>query len=86
MFYLILPSEEDRRCFIDALRDRGIQAVFHYQPLHLSPMGREWGSRECALPVTERIADTLVRLPFHTGLSDEDLETVCEATTAFRLN
>jgi dTDP-4-amino-4,6-dideoxygalactose transaminase len=86
MFYLVLPSEEDRRRFIDTLRDRGIQAVFHYQPLHLSPMGREWGSRECELPVTERIADTLVRLPFHTGLSDEDLETVCEATTAFRLN
>jgi dTDP-4-amino-4,6-dideoxygalactose transaminase len=43
LFYLLLPSSEDRAGLIAYLKARGIESSFHYVPLHLSPMGRGWG-------------------------------------------
>ena len=79
LFYLLLPSLEERSRFIETLKDAGIQAVFHYQPLHLSPMGRKWGYAEGDLPVTERVCDCLVRLPLHGRLDAAAQGRVCEA-------
>lgn len=76
MFYMLMPSLEARTAFIGRLRRHGIHAVFHYVPLHLSPMGRRYGGRPGACPVTEDIARRLVRLPFYTGMSEEDQERV----------
>lgn len=85
LFYMLMPSLAERQRFIAHLRDHGIQAAFHYQPLHLSEMGRRHGGREGQCPVTERIADTLVRLPFYNRLSEDDLERVVGAVTSFRV-
>ncbi len=85
LFYLILPTLEQRTQFIEALKRTGIQAVFHYQPLHLSPMGRKWGYAEGDLPVTERICDCLVRLPLHGRLDATAQGRVCEAIAQFSL-
>ena len=63
MYYLLLPSLEARTRFIAHLRARQILAVFHYQPLHLSDKGRQFGGRAGQCPVTEDVADRLVRLP-----------------------
>jgi dTDP-4-amino-4,6-dideoxygalactose transaminase len=79
MFYLLLPTLELRQGLITHLRARGIQSVFHYLPLHLSEMGRSYGGRPGDCPVTERISDQLVRLPFHNALTDRDLGKVVEA-------
>ena len=68
MFYVLLPSLDARTRLIEHLRERGILAVFHYLPLHLSAMGRALGGREGQCPVTEDVADRLLRLPFYTGL------------------
>ena len=78
MFYLLLPSLEKRTNLIQFLKDKSIQCVFHYQPLHLAPMGRRWGYQEGDFPVTEDISDRLVRLPFYYGLREEEQERVCE--------
>jgi dTDP-4-amino-4,6-dideoxygalactose transaminase len=43
MFYILLPSLEVRQALIQHLKERGILAVFHYLPLHLSAMGRRFG-------------------------------------------
>jgi dTDP-4-amino-4,6-dideoxygalactose transaminase len=83
MFYVLLPSLEDRTALIAHLRARGILAVFHYQPLHLSEMGREFGGRPGQCPVTEDVADRLLRLPFFTGLTESDQDEVIEAVRAF---
>ena len=40
LFYLLLPSTRSRDALIETLRQRGILAVFHYLPLHLSEMGQ----------------------------------------------
>ena len=85
MFYLRLPSLEERQRFIAYLAKREIMAVFHYLPLHLSTMGLRFGGRPGDCPVTERVADTLVRLPFYTGLSDEDQDRVIEAVSEYRV-
>jgi len=83
MFYLLLPVER-RAQFIDHLKARGIQAVFHYQPLHASPMGRAHGGMPGQCPVTERVADQLVRLPLYNDLSDADQTAVVDAIRLFR--
>jgi len=79
LFYLLLPSLQRRQDFIAHLKARGVASAFHYVPLHLSKMGRRWGYKEGDLPVTERVGDTLVRLPFYYGLTQEQQETVAEA-------
>jgi dTDP-4-amino-4,6-dideoxygalactose transaminase len=84
LFYLLLPSLEDRRRFIEHLRAAGILSVFHYVPLHLSPMGRRFGGKPGDCPVTEDVSDRLVRLPFYNTLSEADQARVIEAATSFR--
>ncbi len=86
MFYLLLPTLDERQRLIEHLRDRQIQAAFHYQPLHMSRMGREFGGRQGDCPVSERAADTLVRLPFYNSLSDADLSRVVNAVREFRVS
>jgi dTDP-4-amino-4,6-dideoxygalactose transaminase len=83
MFALLLPSLEERTALIDHLRARGILAVFHYLPLHLSAMGRRFGGRPGQCPVAEAASDRLLRLPFFTGLSESEQDEVIEAIEAF---
>jgi len=68
MFYLIMPTPEKRNAFIQHLQKRGINAVFHYLPLHLSKMGRKFGGAKGDCPVTEDFSNRLVRLPFFNDL------------------
>lgn len=79
MFYVLAASEDFRGRIIRRLRDRGILAVFHYQPLHLSAVGRRYGEFEC--PVAESVSRRVVRLPMFCSLSDSEqsevIETVC---------
>jgi len=58
------------------LKSEGIHAVFHYVPLHTSPMGRTFGYKEGDLPVTESLAARLVRLPMYYELTQHDQERV----------
>ncbi|MBZ5585433.1 MAG: dTDP-4-amino-4,6-dideoxygalactose transaminase [Acidobacteriia bacterium] len=83
MYYLLLPSLADRQALIEHLRARGILAVFHYVPLHLSEMGISFGGREGACPVTEWASDRLVRLPFYNDLTESEQNEVIEAVTRF---
>jgi dTDP-4-amino-4,6-dideoxygalactose transaminase len=84
LYYLVMPSPEDRAALLSHLRLRGILAVFHYLPLHLSEMGRAYGGQPRDCPVAEKVADRLIRLPFFFSLSPKDQSDVIEAVTAFR--
>ena len=83
LFYLLMPSLEQRQAFIEHLKSRGILSVFHYLPLHLSEMGRRFGGKEGDCPVTEEISDRLVRLPFYNDLSEADQALVVNAIKEF---
>ena len=76
MYYLLLPTAAHRRRFITFLGDHGVNAVFHYVPLNLSPMGESFGARPGDCPVAEDVSSRLVRLPFFTGLDERNQETV----------
>jgi len=72
MFYLILPTEEIRNDLIDFLKKHGVQSVFHYIPLHQSPMGMRLGSAKERLMVTEQMSSRIVRLPCYFELETTD--------------
>jgi dTDP-4-amino-4,6-dideoxygalactose transaminase len=79
MFYLLMPSLEERHALIEHLQAHSILSVFHYLPLHLSDMGRQFGGKEGDCPVTEDISDRLLRLPFYNSLSEAEQSLVVEA-------
>jgi dTDP-4-amino-4,6-dideoxygalactose transaminase len=84
MYYLILPSWQIRQALIALLKSRGIMAVFHYLPLHLSPMGQRLGGRPGACPVSETMSDRLLRLPFFNSLDPASQGRVIDAIHDFR--
>jgi dTDP-4-amino-4,6-dideoxygalactose transaminase len=74
---------EQRQRLIDHLKAHGILSVFHYMPLHLSEMGRRFGGRKGDCPVTEKISDRLLRLPFYYDLTEAEQARVAETIIAF---
>jgi dTDP-4-amino-4,6-dideoxygalactose transaminase len=83
IFYLLMPTLERRTTLIQHLRQRQILAPFHYLPLHLSEVGRRYGGAEGQCPVTEDVADRLVRLPLFYQLSGAEQARVIEAILEF---
>lgn len=84
MFYIILPSLENRQNLIAFLREKGIQSVFHYLPLHLSDMGQKFGGKAGDCPVTEDLSDRLLRLPFYNSMTEGEQTEVIEAIKSWK--
>lgn len=84
LFYLMMKDLDQRQELIAHLKRERILAVFHYQPLHISDMGRKMGGKPGDCPVTESTADRLVRLPFYNGLSENEQGRVIEAVLKFK--
>jgi len=76
MFYIILKDEKTRDDLMNYLKDNGILAIFHYLPLHLSPMGEKLGYKKGYLPITENLSLRLLRLPLFYDLSKHDQDIV----------
>lgn len=83
MFYVLLDSVESRDRLIHHMRSLGVGAVFHYVPLHDSPMGERLGYRRGMLPVTENLSERIVRLPLYSGLTEVDQQKVCNGVKRF---
>ena len=83
MFYMLMPSAGARTRFLAHMRSAGIHATFHYVPLHNSPMGERFGYKSGDCPVTEDVAERLVRLPFYNALSSDELGHVVRHARAF---
>lgn len=84
LFYLVMPSLEQRTLFIEHLRKQSICSVFHYLPLHISPMGQKYGGKAGDCPVTEDLSDRVVRLPFFTGMTEQEQEKVIATILSFK--
>ena len=78
IFYILLPSEEHRDSLMNYLKMNKIGAVFHYIPLHTSPMGRMLGYQLGDLPITESISSRLLRLPIFPELSNDNIDCIVE--------
>ncbi len=85
LFYLLLPSLQERQRFIAHLKERAILSVFHYVPLHTSEMGRRYGGVLGDCPVAEMAGDRLVRLPFYNELSETEQSRVIDAIHEIRV-
>jgi dTDP-4-amino-4,6-dideoxygalactose transaminase len=78
LYPLLVPAAVRDRV-LEALRAENIGAAFHYVPLHDSPYARAAFGSQPALPATEHVSASLVRLPLFAAMSDADLDDVAEA-------
>ena len=83
MYYLKCRDLTERTAFIKYLKEKDVQAVFHYVPLHSAPAGRKFGRFDGEDVYTTSESDRLVRLPLYYGLSKENREKVIEAVKEF---
>lgn len=83
MYYLKCKNLEERTELINFLREREIQAVFHYVPLHSAPAGLKFGYFHGEDVCTTVESDRLVRLPMYYCLSSEDRKRVIDAVKEF---
>ncbi len=83
LFYILVEDLQARTRLIEYLKQHGIHAVFHYVPLHTSPVGESMGYRAGMLPVTEYCADRVVRLPLYAGLRDDEVDRINDRVRGF---
>ena len=79
--YGFLIDQPDRDSLLRYLRERGIGATFHYVPLHTAPAAARFGPVP-TLPITDRISDSLVRLPLYPALTFEQQDYIIQAVIA----
>jgi len=83
IMYMITDSLDERSRLMEFLRQRLIMTVFHYVPLHASPMGRKHCRTSGEISVTERMSDRLVRLPMYYEMETGDVERVVDGIRDF---
>jgi dTDP-4-amino-4,6-dideoxygalactose transaminase len=83
MFYVLAADLDERTALIAHMRDAGIQAVFHYVPLHSSPFALSLGRQQTSLPFTDLVSERLLRLPMYYDLGDHEIEDIARSVTAF---
>jgi dTDP-4-amino-4,6-dideoxygalactose transaminase len=82
LYYVLLERPEERATTIARLAERGVSAVFHYSPLHLSAAGRRYGRAHGALARTTSASERLLRLPLWFGMTEADVERVVDGLRA----
>jgi dTDP-4-amino-4,6-dideoxygalactose transaminase len=80
-FHIVLKNKSERKALAEYLQQAGIEALFHYIPLHSSKMG----SRFCnySLPVTDHASGAVLRLPFHFKVNADDTQRIAEFIISF---
>ena len=82
MFYLVCASLEERTRLIAYLKEHGVQATFHYLPLHASAYYHDQHDGR-PLPACDHFGDCLVRLPLYYELTEAEVNHIAEAVKAF---
>ena len=80
MFYVKLKNLEERTAFIAGMRERGVQCVFHYIPLHSAPAGKKFGRFEGIDCFTTKESERLCRLPLYYGLRENETAQCIKST------
>lgn len=83
MFYIKARDLEERTALISCLKQEGIQAVFHYIPLHTAPAGQRFGRFAGEDRYTTKESERLMRLPMYYGLRQEQVACVTEKIREF---
>ena len=82
MFYIMCGFIEQRSDLIDYLKEIGIMAIFHYVPLHKAPY---WKGKydHIHLPITDKVSETLLRLPLYYGMKEDEIKYICNKVNEF---
>ena len=83
MYYIKAKDLEERTNLIKYLKENGVQAVFHYIPLHTAPAGIKYGRFNGEDKYTTKESDRLLRLPMYYNLQKEDAEKVVQTIKDF---
>lgn len=85
LYYLLMPSLSQRQGLLHHLAEHSVRATFHYQPLHSAPAGERYGRVSGdGCPVTEDVADRLIRLPLFVDIGDLEVQRVVDAVRSYR--
>ena len=76
LYYVLVADLAERTRVLERLKGAGIQAIFHYVPLHSSPAGRRFGRAVGRLSTTESVGDRLIRLPLWVGMGEPEIDHV----------
>jgi dTDP-4-amino-4,6-dideoxygalactose transaminase len=71
LFYVLLHRQVRQADVLRELNARGVNAVFHFVPLHSSPAGLRYGRTAGSMTVTDDYSDRIVRLPLWIGMPDD---------------
>ena len=82
MFFIIAKDREERFGMLAYLKKKGIQAVFHYLPLHSSDYFHDKHDGR-PLPNTDRFSECILRLPFYNEMKEEEVDYVVEALAEY---
>jgi dTDP-4-amino-4,6-dideoxygalactose transaminase len=83
VYHLRFREGEQRTRFITHMKEHQISCVFHYQPLHVSPVGQRFGGFSGQCPVSEHAGECLVRVPMYNTLNDNDLARIIDTVQCF---
>ncbi|MCA0202208.1 MAG: dTDP-4-amino-4,6-dideoxygalactose transaminase [Proteobacteria bacterium] len=83
IFYLLTQDADVRHKLLAHLGQHGIDAAFHYTPLHMTPAGQRFGRAPGSLPVTEDVSQTILRLPVFATMDRSQQERVIDAVLGF---
>ena len=83
MFYIKLKNLEERTKFIQHMRDKGVNCVFHYVPLHSAPAGKKYCRFHGEDEFTTKESDRLVRLPLYYAMKAEDSDYVIDLISGY---
>lgn len=83
IYYVLLNDVPSRDGLLQHLNGQGINAVFHYMPLHLAPMGLRIGRAVGSMHHTNTLAARLVRMPMWVGLSDAQQTRIIDSVSTF---
>src|SRR5690606_15186680 len=81
-YYILLQNHQKRNELQHFLAQKNIEAFFHYTPLHKSPMGKMLG-KTTTCSITEKVANSLLRLPFHDEINQEDVVGIVDLIQEF---
>jgi len=81
LFYVLLPAGVSRAEVLTDLNNRGVNAIFHYVPLHDSAAGSRYGRVASRMDVTTDLSSRLIRLPLWVGLKPSEVEFVIASVT-----
>jgi perosamine synthetase len=77
--YTIRVPEGKVDFFVKAMNAEGINANIHYPPLHMNKFYQQYGYKKGDFLVSEKVFDSLVRLPLYPHLTQEELDDIIKA-------